>query len=50
MGIDLLREHFWALAIQSGGKCLTRNVAPHPCIVAHACATRKDLGDKPGGN
>jgi hypothetical protein len=50
VGIDLLCEHFWTLAIQPGGKRLPHHVTPHPCIVAHACAACKGLGKKPGGN
>ena len=42
VGIDLLREHFGTLAVQSRRKRLTRNVTPHPCIVAHARSARKD--------
>jgi len=41
MGVDLLREHLGTLAVQSRGKRLTRNLTPHPCIVAHAWSTRK---------
>jgi hypothetical protein len=43
MGIDLLREHLGTLTVQSRRKRLTRNVTPHPCIVAHARSARKDL-------
>jgi hypothetical protein len=43
MGIDLLREHLRTLAVQPRRQRLTRNVTPHPCIVAHAWSARKDL-------
>ena len=42
MGIDLLREHLRTLAVQPRRQRLTRNVTPHPCIVAHAWSARKD--------
>ena len=43
MGIDLLREHLGTLAVQSRRQRLTRNVTPHPCIVAHGRSACKDL-------
>ncbi|WP_197501512.1 hypothetical protein [Mycobacterium sp. 852002-51057_SCH5723018] len=43
MGIDLLREHIRTLAVQPRRKRFTRNVTPHPCIVAHARSARKGL-------
>ncbi|MCV7092671.1 hypothetical protein [Mycobacterium interjectum] len=43
MGIDLLREHLRTLAVQSRRKRLTRNVTPHPCIVAYARSPRKGV-------
>jgi hypothetical protein len=43
VGIDLLRQHLGTLAVQSRRKRLTRNVTPHPCIVARARSARKDL-------
>ncbi len=45
MGIDLLREHLGALTIQSSRQRFTRNVTPHPCIVAHGPSARKDSRD-----
>jgi hypothetical protein len=42
VGIDLLREHLGALAVQSSRQRFTRNVTPHPCIVAHGPSARKD--------
>jgi hypothetical protein len=49
-----LREYLRALAVQPRRKRLTRNVTPHPCIVAHARAARKGVekrgtGTKPSG-
>jgi SAM-dependent methyltransferase len=49
MGVDLLREHLGTLAVQSRGKRLTRNVTPHPCIVAHAWSARKGHAKTDGG-
>jgi hypothetical protein len=37
-----LCEHLGTLAVQSRRQRLTCNVTPHPCIVAHAHAARKD--------
>jgi hypothetical protein len=42
VGIDLLCQHLRALAVQSRRQRFTRNLTPHPCIVAHGCAARKD--------
>jgi hypothetical protein len=50
MGIDLLREHLGTLAVQSRRKRLTRNVTPHPCIVAYGRSARKGLTKTAGGN
>jgi hypothetical protein len=49
VGIDLLREHLRTLAVQPRRKRLTRNVTPHPCIVAHAWSARKGVGKKTAG-
>ncbi|OBA74150.1 hypothetical protein A5641_28455 [Mycobacterium sp. 1554424.7] len=49
MGVDLLRKHFWTFAVQPRRKRLTRNVTPHPCIVAHARSARKALGKQTPG-
>jgi hypothetical protein len=46
VGIDVLREHLRTLAVQSRRKRLTRNVTPHPCIVAQALRARKGLRAK----
>jgi PPE family len=43
VGIDLLRAHLRPLAVQSRRKRFTRNVTPHPCIVAHARSPRKGV-------
>jgi multimeric flavodoxin WrbA len=43
VGIDLLGEHLGTFAVQSRRKRLTRNVTPHPCIVAHGRSARKGL-------
>ncbi|WP_368682045.1 hypothetical protein [Mycobacterium intracellulare] len=42
MGVDLLREHLGSLAIQSSRQRFTRNVTPHPCIVAARRFARKE--------
>jgi hypothetical protein len=49
MGIDPLCEHLRTLAVQSRRKRLTRNLTPHPCIVAHAWSARKGLGKEMAG-
>jgi len=41
--LELLREHLRTLAVQSRRKRFTRNVTPHPCIVAHGRCARKGL-------
>jgi len=50
MGVDLLREHLGTLAVQSGRKRLTRNVTPHPCIVAHGRSACKEQAKTRVGN
>jgi hypothetical protein len=45
MGIDLLREHLGTLAVQLSRQRFTRDLTPHPCIVAHGWAARKESGD-----
>ncbi|WP_197283652.1 PPW family C-terminal domain-containing PPE protein [Mycobacterium sp. Marseille-P9652] len=47
MGVDLLREHLRALAVQPRRKRLARNVTPHPCIVAHRRSGRKEVAREP---
>lgn len=42
MGVDLLREYLGTLAVQSSRQRFARNLTPHPCIVAHGPAARKD--------
>jgi hypothetical protein len=42
VGVDLLRQQLRTLTVQPRRQLFPRNLTPHPCIVAHHRAARKD--------